>query len=251
MIHYHGCPLSGDTLTQLAYCGRHAMVSFAARSHMEIIAEVSQSFCIDNGAYSAWKNGKPFDINGFADFIERWYRHPGFDFYVMPDVIDGDHNDNQLIRSTWFKTVPGEIYSAGVPVWHLHEPIKVLSEMANAYPRICLGSSGEYSTVGTDNWWQRMAEAMDILTDEAGRPIVKLHGLRMLDPTIFSHLPLASADSTNVGRNIGMDGRWKGAYSPPDKKTRAIVMMQRIESHASASVWSESSGVAQNLDLFG
>ena len=96
-----------------------------------------------------------------------------------------------------------------------------------------------------------MAEAMDILTDEAGRPIVKLHGLRMLDPTIFSHLPLASADSTNVGRNIGMDGRWKGAYSPPDKKTRAIVMMQRIESHASASVWSESSGVAQNLDLFG
>ena len=123
--------------------------------------------------------------------------------------------------------------------------------MTQAYQRICLGSSGEYATVGTDNWWQRMAEAMDVLTDEAGRPIVKLHGLRMLDPTIFSHLPLASADSTNVARHCGSDERWKGAYVPPDKKTRAIVMMQRIEAHASASVWSNSTGITQNLELFG
>ena len=251
MIHYHGCPLSGGTFTQFAYKGRHAMISHAFPENIELIIEVAQSFCLDNGAFTAWRQGNSFDMEGFAEFVERWYRHPSFDFYCMPDVIDGDHHDNQMMRIKWFKTVSREIYSAGVPVWHLHEPIKVLREMTQAYQRICLGSSGEYATVGTDNWWQRMAEAMDVLTDEAGRPIVKLHGLRMLDPTIFSHLPLVSADSTNVARHCGSDERWKGAYVPPDKKTRAIVMMQRIEDHASASVWSNSTGITQNLELFG
>ncbi len=44
---------------------------------------------------------------------------------------------------------------------------------------------------------QAMAQACDL-----GRPRVKLHGLRMLDVEVFSRLPLASADSTNVARNI-------------------------------------------------
>ncbi|HGF0958712.1 TPA: class I SAM-dependent methyltransferase [Yersinia enterocolitica] len=64
----------------------------------------------------------------------------------------------------------------------------------------------------------------------AGQPITKLHGLRMLNPTIFTRLPLASADSTNVARNIGIDSAWKGTYSPQSKETRASILVERIES---------------------
>jgi hypothetical protein len=59
----------------------------------------------------------------------------------------------------------------------------------------------------------------------------KLHGLRILDPAIFGHLPLSSADTTNVSRNIGIDQAWRGTYSPPTKEARATVMRSRIESH--------------------
>ncbi|MGK9559302.1 hypothetical protein O6495_24055, partial [Salmonella enterica subsp. enterica] len=41
---------------------------------------------------------------------------------------------------------------------------------------------------------------------------------------------LASADSTNVARNIGIDSAWKGTYSPQSKETRAYVLAERIES---------------------
>tara|TARA_X000000368_G_scaffold366769_1_gene313739 strand:- start:1011 stop:1766 length:756 start_codon:yes stop_codon:yes gene_type:complete len=251
MIHYHGCPFSGGTFTQLAFAGKHAMISFAANENAEMIIELCQSFCFDNGAFTSWRQGKEFDMDGFAEFVETWHRHPGFDFYCIPDVIDGDHNDNQRMRSNWFKKVSSQVWKLGAPVYHLHEPLSVLREMTNAYSRICLGSSGQYSTVGSPAWWKRMAEVMDVVTDEQGRPICKLHGLRMLDPTIFSHLPLASADSTNVARHCGSPGRWKGAYVPPDKKTRAIVMMQRIEGHASAATWNQGVGLTKNRDLFG
>ena len=95
----------------------------------------------------------------------------------------------------------------GVPVWHLHESLDRLDLLANAYSLVALGSSGEYASPDSPKWWARMAEVMECVCID-GQPVTKLHGLRMLDPTILAHLPLASADSTNVARNIGLDSRW-------------------------------------------
>lgn len=79
----------------------------------------------------------------------------------------------------------------------------------------------------------RAYQAVSKILDERRRPICKLHGLRMLNPVIFSKLPLASADSTNVARNIGIDGAWRGTYQPHSKETRALVLTERIEAHNS------------------
>lgn len=58
----------------------------------------------------------------------------------------------------------------------------------------------------------------------------------MLNADIFRHIPLPSADSTNVARNIGIDKSWaKSAYAPASKETRAQVLVERIESINSAS----------------
>ena len=251
MIHYHGAPLSGGHLTQLAYQAKHVMISYANQESAELIIEQVQSFSLDNGAFTAWKAGKKFNIEGFAEFVERWHRHPSFEFYCLPDDIAGDHHDNQKMRSKWFNLVNGDIWKKGYPVWHLHEPIEVLQEMVVAWRGIAIGSSGQYSTIGTPSWWSRMSKAMSVLCDEVGRPLVKIHGLRMLDPTIFSQFPFSSADSTNVARNCGIDKAWKGTYAPKTAKMRALVMMERIESHASASTWPGKSGMTANLELFG
>lgn len=249
MIHYHGVPFGGTVENQLALQGRHAMVSFASKQHTEMVAEVTQSFCLDNGAFTAWKSGNTYDFGGYWEYADHWLRHPGCDFAIIPDVIDGTEAENDKLVD---EALGKDVTQRWVPVWHLHESVDRLRSLAG-FPLVGLGSSGDYATVGNAKWWQRMGEALDAITDEQGRPITKLHGLRMLDPGVFSYIPFASADSTNVARNIGMDTRWRGPYVPASQRVKALVLMDRIEAHASASHWVRNRVVAnqQNFDLVG
>lgn len=82
-----------------------------------------------------------------------------------------------------------------------------------------------------------MNEAMNVVCDKNGNPLCKLHGLRMLNPEVFTRLPLSSADSTNIAQNVGIDSAWRGTYMPPSKDVRAMVMRERIESHSSLCFW--------------
>lgn len=253
MIHYHGTPFSGDIDAKKIIRARHACVSFERPDDIELVAEICQSFMVDNGAFSSWKRGATYDIGGYGGFIDKWRRHPGFDWYLMPDVIDGDEHDNARMRAAWYKNAGTSIWNMGVPVWHLHEPIKVLEGFVNSFARVAIGSSGQFAEIGTSAWWSRMAEAMEAACDEDGAPRVKLHGLRMLDPTIFSHFPFASADSTNVARNIGIDERWeRGPYPVRSRRVRAEILCTRIEEHASATRWvHHDAGVQRNFNLIG
>ncbi len=251
MIHYHGTPITPTAAAVAFYSRRHAFVSFEHQQQMALAAEVCQSFALDNGAFSKWTKGEgQVDIAAYADFVRKWERHPGFDFAIIPDVIDGDELANDKMIGAWI-CGNENMRCESVPVWHLHESLSRLEYLARAYKRIAIGSSGQWSTPGTPEWWQRMEEVRPVLTDELGRPIVKIHGLRMLNPTIFAHIPLASADSCNVAMNVGLDGRWKGAYQPLTENTRAMVLGERIELHASATTWSKRHGVQQNFDLIG
>lgn len=222
------------------------MVSYAANGCMDTVAEICQSFALDNGAFTSWKQGRPLDVDGFMRWAEIWLKHPGADFALIPDVIDGDEAQNDAMLSLATDKFQWS------PVWHLHESIDRLARLCNEWPRVSLGSSGEFAEIGTKRWWDRMCEALDEVTDDQGMPICKLHGLRMLDPGLFSYIPFASADSTNVARNIGIDIRWTGPYVPSTAYTRALVIMDRIESHACAARWHKGFCLKQaNFDLLG
>lgn len=254
MIHYHGLPITGKDQPILAMQGKHCMVSFANKGQMAEAAELCQSFCLDNGAFSAWKSKVPFDVEGYAEWASVWALHPSCDFYCLPDAIDGGAEENSALRAVFWNLVDSRVWDKGVPIWHMHEPLDVLQSFLSwTNPTIAIGSSGEYASVGTQRWWGRMAEAMEVVCDSEGRPKKRIHGLRMLDPTVFSHLPLSSADSTNVARNVGLDCNWeRNAYAPKSKRMRAMVMMDRIENHASASRWNfDTVGIQKNLELFG
>lgn len=246
MIHYHGLPMTPVADMVKAMRGRHAMVSFENPEQVEEAAEICQSVALDNGAFSAWRQGKPYNFDGYYEWSGQWLKHPAVEWAIIPDVIDGDEEANERLVSQWPHG------KAGVPVWHLHEGLARLKWLCSHWPRIALGSSGKYSDPGSAEWWGRMAQAMRIATDESGMPRTKLHGLRMLDPVIFAHLPLSSADSCNVARNVGIDQAWNGPYAPRSRAMRALIMMDRIEAHASARRWCVgSSGVQQNMELLG
>lgn len=234
MIHYHGTPVSGTRTSVVEFLrGRHGLVPFPRRDDLHMVAEMCQSFVFDNGAFSVWKSGGKLDVKGYLDWCFEWHRHPGFDWALIPDVIEGDEADNDALLADW----PSDM--RGVPVWHMHESIDRLAKLADEWDVVALGSSGQWSTPGSGGWWERMGEAMDAVCDEQGRPPCRFHGLRMLNPKVFSALPLASADSTNASMNAGSLQRF-GTYIPPTAGQRAAVIAARIEAVNSASVWARA-----------
>lgn len=240
MIHYHGTPVGGEkTNASRILRGRHALVSFQHPGDLPVVSQVCSSFVLDNGAFSAWKSGNPItDWCPYYDWVEQWRLHPAFDWALIPDVIDGDEKANDDLLSEW----PFE--SFGVPIWHLHESLERLNRLSITWPIVALGSSGQWATIGSESWWDRMAEAMDTVCDDDGRPQCKLHGLRMLDPDVFTKLPFHSADSTNVARNCCMDR----TYRAPSAAVQGMIIAESIECQQSADAWA---GRPVQQQLFG
>lgn len=247
VIRYHGGPLTPNDVAVKLWTGRHACVSFAYPQQIALAFEVAQSVMLDNGAYTYWQQGGALDVDEYARFVREWCRHPGFAFCIAPDAIEGDELDNNQLLADWHaRGLPG------VPVWHMHESLDRLERLTRTHRRVALGSSGAFATIGTTDWWERIASAMAAACDDQGRPRCKLHGLRMLSPTIFSHVPLSSADSTNVARNVGIDKAWKGPYRPVTSAMRALVLAERIEHHVAAARWNAAAfGTQHNLELIG
>lgn len=241
MIHYHGGHITPIAAGAKILMGRHALVSFSAPSCVDIVAEVCQSFVFDNGAFSAWRSGKPItDWNPYYQWVREWKNHPAFDWAIIPDIIDGGEEDNDRLIDEW----PDDL--DGVPVWHLHESLDRLSRLSHRWRWVSLGSSGRFKDIKTRAWWGRMEEAMEAVCDN-GRPRCKLHGLRMLDPEVFTRYPFASADSNNVAINMSLDKRWT-SYRPATRTGMGIVVAERVEAHQSASSWVPARG--KQLDLF-
>ena len=235
MIHYHGTPIGGTGIDAAKFLqGRHALVSFYYPRDIGIVMEECKSFVLDNGAFSHWSKGKgEIDFNEYKNWVMGIYRHPGYEWCLIPDKIDGTEKENRDLVDKWEDETQN---LNGVPVWHLHESLEYLEYLVTNFRRIALGSSGVWSSPGTNSWWDRISEAMKVICDEHGSPKTKLHGLRMLDPDIFTRLPMSSADSTNAAVNSGSLSRF-GSYMPPSRSQRAEVIAARIESHNSAPVW--------------
>lgn len=216
MIHYHGGPIWPTTAAVSLWTARHGLTSFEHPEQVALMAELCQSFVIDNGAFSKWRAGDgAVDVRAYASFVSEWDQHPGFDFAIIPDVIDGDERANDDMIAEWF----GWGMRHGVPVWHLHESLERLARLAREYPRVALGSSGQWSTPGTPEWWSRMDEVRPVVTDERGRPIIKLHGLRMLNPTIFSHVSRIDIEDSRgrelADRHYSRQTPGSKGYAPP------------------------------------
>jgi hypothetical protein len=137
MVHYHGGPFSDMATSILVWRGRLAMISYARPERIKTAADVCQSFCLDNGAYSVWRRGMDFDTEGFYQWVAQWIRHPGCDFAIVPDRIDGSESDNDRLLRQW----PFERWH-GCPVWHMHERLSRLARLSREWPRVTVQLHG-------------------------------------------------------------------------------------------------------------
>jgi hypothetical protein len=219
VIHYHGTPLSPRArLLQLVGCS--FCVPYPRPEDIAVCHEIGQSVMLDNGAFSLWRRGAELDWPGYYAWVEPWldYRTT---WAVIPDVIDGDERANDALIAAW------PFGDRGAPVWHMHESIDRLLRLCGDWPRVCLGSSGAYATVGDDRWHERMSEAMTALCGSGPAP-TWLHMLRGMSLSGSSY-PFASVDSTDIARNhagnntrmtpakdvVAMARRWDGKQCSP------------------------------------
>lgn len=191
MIHYHGTPIT-PRAKLLEMKGRHFCVSFADPRDIKDCLQIGQSVMLDNGAFTAFTKGKPMDKKGFAAWCDEHLAAPHW--AVIPDVIGGAEEEQRQNLDDW--QFPLHL---SAPVWHLHLSIDYLLELADRFPKVCFGSSGEYWQIGTRKWTQRMDEAFNALSQKM-RYLPWIHGMRMLGQA-GNRWPLASADSTNIARN--------------------------------------------------
>jgi hypothetical protein len=234
MRHYHGTPIGkkgSEDVSAKFLTGRHVLIPYPRQDDLDVAMEVARSVIFDNGAFTVWKQGGTLDVDGYVAWCDQWHRHPRFEWALIPDVIDGTEAANDALLDAWPRHIQG------VPVYHLHEKLERLQRLASEWPIVALGSSGAWSDPGSTGWWSRMAAVMDAICDNEGRPLCKLHGLRMLNPAIFTRLPMYSADSTNAGRNGGNTDKWRGPYSPLKIWQRMAVVADRVEAQQSSAVW--------------
>lgn len=189
MIHYHGTPITPKAKL-LEMKGRNFCVSFAEPRDISDCLRIGQSVMLDNGAFTAFTKGKPMDKPGFFQWCEEHLAAPHW--AVIPDVIGGTEEEQRENLKDW--PFPDHL---SAPVWHLHLSLDYLSWLADRFPKVCLGSSGEYWQIGTRKWEQRMDEVFDLLSKQRFMPWI--HGMRMLGQS-GNRWPLASADSAHIAR---------------------------------------------------
>jgi len=210
VIHYHGTPITPRThLYNLA--GRHFCVSFAEPRDADVCMQIGQSVLWDNGAFSLYTSGREINERALYEWVGQRLGNPHR--AVVLDKIDGDVDEQRAYLERW-------PYSRDVswPVWHLDKPLDYLLELADHWCGLCLGSSGDYWKIGTQNWERRMDEAFNHLSRHR-TDLPWVHGLRMLGQA-GNRWPLSSADSANIARNHA--GSSKSAPKCPSAMAQEI-----------------------------
>jgi hypothetical protein len=195
VIHYHGTPITPRAqLERMA--GRAFCVPFSDSRDSGACLRIGSAVMFDNGAFSAFTRGAPFDEAGYCAWVEPMLVPPHW--AVVPDVIGGPVEAQRAALARW--PYPKEL---SAPVWHLGLPLDWLLELADHWPRVCLGSSAQFWQVGAPAWQKRMALACNALA-RSRRWLPWLHGLRMLGQGLDGW-PLASVDSAGLAQNYKRD----------------------------------------------
>lgn len=212
MIHYHGTPITPiSALYEMG--GRHFCVSHIRPDDVRRCHEIGQSVMLDNGAFSKWKRGADTDWPKYYDWCDKWLDHPTT-WAVIPDVIDAGTQEQDALIREWPHG------HRGAPVWHMDEPIDRLLRLVDEWPRVCVGSTDEYSRVLSPAWRYRM----DMVWNEVAKRRNRLPWLHMLRGMQLSGMgwPFASVDSTDIAQNhhlprnspTKMANRWDTMQTP-------------------------------------
>ncbi len=147
---------------------------------------------LDSGAFSAFSMGVSVDLGKYCDYI-----HKNLDII---ETVDGQPLASVLdaigdADGTWRNQMAMEARGVRpLPCFHYGEPIEVLEYYIANYSYITIGGMVPISTPQLKLWLDRLWA--DYLTDDQGRPIVKVHGFGLTSLPLMMRYPWYSVDSS-------------------------------------------------------
>jgi len=227
MIFYHGSYLGGAThIITPFFTGRNFLISMEYPRFSEYVKNQSSGFILDNGAFTLWKKGfGDVDVYKYIDFVKSFDSCDNYDYSFIPDKIDGTEKQNDDYIEKWLNLY-GDFKS--VPVWHYHESFDRLRLLLASFDMVALGSSGEYATINSVDWKNRTNKIFEVYRNM--NCLTKLHGLRVLNPKIFTQYEYFSGDSSNLGRN---NGSYMKRHGLKDRYEAMVLMAKNLEKYQS------------------
>lgn len=199
---------------------------------------------LDSGAFSMFTKGIEVDVPEYVNFIKN-----NSDIIEVASVLDGI-GDPELTLTNQKK-----IEDLGVevlPCFHYGEPISYLEYYLENYSYITLGGMVPISTPDLRQWLDFIWG--NYLTDDAGFPIIKVHGFGLTALSLMERYPWFSVDSTSWV----LTGRFgKIFYPTPDRPDGKLVIsdqspgLKTLDKHYRTLSEQEKKEVDKRLEKLG
>ena len=227
-VYFVGPPGSDFVTWEQQMEGRRVLYSFATCHGLDVPAG-AVGYCLDSGAFTAWKQKRTIDI----DRLTSWYeRHDTADFKLTLDVIGGSESDQKenlrILERNGVDVVP-VFHGPRLESW------KWFDELCERYPLVAIGSVIPSNTSPlVTHWLQQIFNR--VCDKDTEQPRVRIHGLRMC--ARMSEFPFDSVDgatwviAAKNGRMPAADGL-RQTTAPPQLTSRELQSMW-IESWTNA-----------------
>ena len=197
-------------------------------------------FCVDSGAFSAWRLKKPINLDKYCRFLER--NMDWITLYVSLDVIIP--NDLERAAEESFNNLVTMQKRGFNPIHVLHagESLDWLKRtLDTGCTHIGLAATSNASRSAGEEWYEFM---WGNLVTADGEPIVKVHGFGETSPHRLKMYPWATADSSSWLSGL----RYGDIYLPGGHKVGHGHAMKSSKSSLDISVLDGFD--AEHLDRF-
>jgi len=178
------------------------------KSFVEKIRYDKVKVFLDSGAFSDFTKGKKTNIDAYAKYVQE-----NQDIIEHASVLDGigdpqeTYNNQKYLESKGLNVLP---------CYHFGEDERWLEYYIDNYDYITIGGMVPISTPQLLNWLDRIWDKY--LTDEEGRPVVKVHGFGLTTYKLMFRYPWYSVDSSTWVQTA----RAGSIFMPTLKRTIAV-----------------------------
>jgi hypothetical protein len=159
---------------------------------VERIRREGRKVFLDSGAFSAFTKGIEVDLPKYCDYILRNLDIiECIDGQPLASVLDAIGDADGTWRN---QRAMEDLGVRPLPCYHYGEPVEVLEYYIANYTYITIGGMVPISTQQLKLWLDRLWD--QYLTDDAGRPIVKVHGFGLTSLPLMMRYPWYSVDSS-------------------------------------------------------
>lgn len=229
MIAYFAVGAASVAVRLLA--GRNYLVSYAyigsnfcSASDAEALRRGCARGFLDSGAFTAWKQGKPVDLNAYIEYVRRF----GTDYTSIAALDDITSSETSIINwRRMLAELPG-LATRIIPVWHEGEPIEVLDEYVAGSPIVGVGR-----TAG-----RRSKDKTLVLYDEVFNrwPAGAFHAFGNGDPVTLEPYPFHSFDCSTWERDSTYANKHGWPWGRVSKETRMRAYIEATETMAHTPV---------------